>query len=80
MFIFLLLLVSSIDFQLLPFYLSLAAEGDLVKYKVHTCSLGMAQASLNLFQKQDCSSVLESGSSHHSFHLVSLIFHVMVTL
>lgn len=28
MFIFLLLLVPSIDFQLLPFYLSLGAEGD----------------------------------------------------
>lgn len=35
MFIFLLLPVPSIDFQLLPFYLSLAAEGDLVIQKVH---------------------------------------------
>lgn len=47
MFIFLLLLVPSIDFQLLPFYLSLGAEGDGVKQKVPTGSLGMSQGALN---------------------------------
>lgn len=79
MFIFLLLPVPSIDFQLLPFYLSLAAEGDLVTQKVHAWSLGMAQGALNLFQSLDCGSVLELWSSLCSFHLASLVFHLMDT-
>lgn len=79
MFIFFLLLVPSIDFQMLPFYPSLGAEGGLVKQKVHTRPLGMAQGALNLSQTQDHGSVLEPQSSHRSFLLASLVFHAMDT-
>lgn len=61
------------------FYPSLGAEGGLVKQKVHTRSLGMAQGALNLSQTQDHGSVLEPQSSHHSFLLASPFFHAMDT-